>query len=151
MVQGRIRWDQALETVPKDRMLEPVFEGGWSMKDVIAHIGEWEGVAASRLAFALGEVATGPEFEDIEIDERNQRYFERNRERPLEAVTGQEVTNWERLRAVTESMSEEQLNDDELVKSRPGHAPWDIIAGNAHEHFDEHIEQIHSWLASEEA
>jgi hypothetical protein len=146
MVQGRLRWDESLDDVPADRMLEPVFEGGWSMKDVIAHIGEWEGVAATRLEFALGQAATGPDFEDLEIDERNQRYFERNRERPLETVVEQEAANWQRLLAVAESMSEEQLNDDQLVQSRHGHAPWEMIAGNAHEHFDEHTEQIHDWL-----
>ncbi len=151
MVQGRIRWGEMLESVPDGRMTEPVFEGGWSMKDVIAHIGEWEGVAATRLEFGLGQGATGPDFEDMEIDERNQRYFERNRERPLEVVVEQELANWQRLLAVAESLSEEQLNDDAFVTSRPGHTPADMIAGNAHEHFDEHAEQIHDWLAAEEA
>ena len=63
----------------------------------------------------------------------------------------QELANWQRLLAVAESLSEAQLNDTKLPKSGPGHAPWQMIAGNAHEHFDEHAEQIHDWLAAEEA
>jgi hypothetical protein len=149
MKEARLRWGETLEGVPEDRREEPALEGGWSVKDVIAHISEWEGVAATRLAFSLGESATGPDFEDLEIDERNQRYYERNRARPLATVVEQEAANWERLVSVAESMSEEQLNDRTLLKTRPGVEPWDMIAGNAHEHFDEHIEQIHDWLGGE--
>ena len=148
MKEGRLRWEDALGTVPPERMTEPVFDAGWSMKDVIAHISEWEGVAATRLEHGLGKSATPPEFEDIEIDERNRQYFERNAGLPLERVTAQERANWERLLAVADGMSDQQLNDTKLAKSGPPHAPWEMIAGNTHEHFDEHIEQIHAWLGS---
>ncbi|MGH2611260.1 MAG: maleylpyruvate isomerase N-terminal domain-containing protein, partial [Tepidiformaceae bacterium] len=148
-VEGRLRWGETLEGVPGERMLEPVFEGGWSLKDVIAHVSEWEGVAATRLEFSLDRCATAPDFEGMDIDERNQRYFDRNRERTPAAVVEQEATNWTRLLAVTELMTEEQLNDPALPKTGPAHAPWQMIAGNAHEHFDEHIEQIHDWLGGD--
>ncbi|MEX0784144.1 MAG: ClbS/DfsB family four-helix bundle protein [Dehalococcoidia bacterium] len=152
MVEGRIRWDEALDSVPDDRMLEPGFEGGWSMKDVIAHVSEWEGVAATRLEFGLDQYATGPDFEGMEIDERNQRYYERNRERPLADVIEREKGTWDRFLAVVESMSEEQLTDPAALKmlADGAGAPWEMIAGNAHEHFDEHIEQIHDWLGGDE-
>jgi hypothetical protein len=149
MVEGRVRWEEALASVPEERMLEPAFEGGWSMKDVIAHIAEWANVAATRLEYGLGQRSTPADFEGMEIDARNARFFERNRDVPLNEVQKQEAANWERLLAMAKSLSQEQLDDPSLPKGGPGHPPWDMIAGNAHEHFDEHIEQIHAWLGEE--
>jgi hypothetical protein len=146
MKEGRLRWEGAVTRVPKERREEPSFEGGWSLKDVIAHLSEWEGVAATRLEFSMGRSATGPDFEDLEIDERNARYYERNRRLPFTKVADAEAANWRRLLAVAESMSDDQLQDRALLKTRPGVEPCDMIAGNAHEHFDEHSEQVHNWL-----
>jgi hypothetical protein len=149
MVEGRIRWEEALEGVPPDRVLEAGFEGGWSLKDVIAHISEWEGVAATRLELGLGLSATGADFEGMDIDERNRRYYERNRGRPFDQVVEREKETWKRFLAVVQSMTDEQLNDTDSRATLPGDAPWPMIAGNAHEHFDEHVEQIHDWLGGD--
>ena len=34
----RERWDDFLNQVPNDRMLEPGVEGDWSVKDILPHV-----------------------------------------------------------------------------------------------------------------
>jgi len=36
--------ERAVARVPAEKMTEPLLEGGWSVKDVLAHIAAWEGL-----------------------------------------------------------------------------------------------------------
>ncbi|HEX6031003.1 MAG TPA: ClbS/DfsB family four-helix bundle protein [Tepidiformaceae bacterium] len=147
MRDGRGRWDAALDRVPRERMLEPAFEGGWSLKDVIAHVGAWERVATLRLERGLGRGATLDSFEGAPLDERNQRYYEAHRGHELEDVINGELEAWAQLVSTVEALQEADLHDPSRLGLQADGIPWEMIAGNAHEHFDEHIAQIDEWLA----
>lgn len=146
MVEGRLRWDAAVERVPRERRLEPGFEGGWSLKDVIAHIGEWEEVAAARLELGLGRRSSPPDFEGVPLDERNARFHERNRHLPLDEVVDTEHERWQRFLSTVQALDQDQLNDPASLGLSPDESVVEMIADNAHEHFDEHIAQIDEWL-----
>jgi hypothetical protein len=147
MREGRVRWDAALDRVPRERMLEPAFEGGWSLKDLIAHVAAWERVAALRLERGLGRGTTLDPFEGVPLDERNQRYYEAHRDHEIEDVISSELEAWAQLVSIVETLQEADLHDPSRLGLPADGVPWQMIAGNAHEHFDEHVAQIDEWVA----
>ena len=146
MLEGRRRWDATLDRVPRERMSEPAFEGGWSVKDIVAHVAAWERVAAARLEHGLGRGRALDPLEDLPLDERNQRYFEANREAQLDDVIAGELEAWAQLLSIVEALDEADLHDPSRLRLRGDVEPWQMIAANSHEHFDEHIPQIEAWL-----
>ena len=39
---GRQEWDELIASIPRERMLEPVWEDGWTIKDIVAHVDFYE-------------------------------------------------------------------------------------------------------------
>ena len=77
-------WSEFLglvESLTDDELVEPGYSPeGWSVKDLIAHIGCWQ-AEAGRI---LQQVAAGTFHERaIDVDEMNRRFFEENRDLPL--------------------------------------------------------------------
>lgn len=125
--------------------METADEGGWSIKDNLAHLTAWErfmllshlqGQPATE-SFGLDEITAEWHFDQI-----NAALFERNRNRSLEDVmnsaraTHQAVVDY--LATVPfETLMRQKMEDD--PEKRPLLA-W--IAGDTYEHYDEHLEAI---------
>lgn len=127
-------------------------EGGWSIKDELAHLAAWaRGLAAlvrkqrRYPPMGLPENAAPNTFG---IERMNQVIYERNRNLPLHEVLAElQAAHRDALAAVAE------LSDDDLLRpyddfqpqdKRPdGHTPilW-RIAGNTYGHYAEHRETI---------
>src|SRR5437660_2729156 len=76
----RAEWEALLAEVGEARMLQPGVAGGWSVKDIIAHVmwGEREMVGVMQ-ARAL----VGSKLWDLPEDERNAIMVAEQRDRPL--------------------------------------------------------------------
>lgn len=147
---ARLEWDTVIARVPVDRLTEPGLAGGWSVKDLIAHVAwserEMIGVIRER-------ALVGSPLWELSQDERNAAVFAENRDRPLADVLAEERTLWDELRPGLESLTDDDLNDPshfrDLTEAIPGVPPWQIFAGSTFAHYDDHARDIRAWLDRE--
>jgi DinB superfamily len=139
---ARREWDAALAGIPAERMLDPGLPGGWSVKDVIAHVtwSEREMVGVIRQMALVGS----PLWE-LDQDARNAAVVSASRQRPLKEVVADERAVWAGLLPALETLTDDDLADpshfarlDEL----PGVLPWQIFAGSTFQHYREHARDI---------
>jgi uncharacterized protein (TIGR03083 family) len=140
--EARARWEAVLARVPRERLTEPGLPGGWSVKDVIAHIawGEREaiGVVAAR-------ALVGSDLWRLDQDARNAAVREQERGRPLDEVLADARTTFDRFVAALASLDSDQLNDARHFKDMPTDwEPWRVLY-DPH-HYDHHSGDIAAWL-----
>jgi uncharacterized protein (TIGR03083 family) len=142
--KAREEWLSLMAEVGVPRMTEPGLPGGWSVKDVIAHITWYEREMIGMLkAMAL----EGSDLWQFPQDERNVPIYEENRDRPLEEVLSEAEQVYDRVFEAIASLSEDELSDSSHFRDMPSEwIPWDVIAGNTYEHYHQHIPDIREWL-----
>jgi hypothetical protein len=148
--EKRAQWDAVLAQVPEAVMTEPGVAGEWSVKDIVAHLNSFERWYADRLHEALrGEVYTPTEFDWIPFDERNDRVFRQNRQRPLADVLAESWQAFARLLEGVQAQSEAFLIEPQLFPGAPEPLTvWKMLRGDVYDHYGEHISSIESWLAA---
>jgi uncharacterized protein (TIGR03083 family) len=142
---GRARLEAAIAGVPTGRLEEPGLAGGWSVKDVLAHVAFWEESLLAQLdAAASGQPAPA---QDEDFHTVNARVQATHRDRPL-ADVGQWADRTHRalvahLRSLPAAL---------LLAPAPGGADdtplWRSVPGATYEHYPEHVEAIQAWLAA---
>ena len=149
IAESRRRLEASIASLPDEKLPSPDLDAGWSVKDVMAHIAEWESYVVRRVeARRRGET---PEVwstdDDNGVDAVNRELYERNRGRSLEDVQQEFDASHQRIVAVIESLSEGDLFDDSRREAVIGPWPspvWMHVAGNTFWHYDEHAETIES-------
>jgi hypothetical protein len=139
--EARGRWDAALAGLDDAQLLQPGFAGQWTAKDVIAHIAwherEMIGVCRTR-------TLAGSEWWSLSTDERNGAIFQANRERPLDEVRGEAAQVYAELLGALQTLSDEELVDAGRFADMPADwLPWQVIAGNTYEHYEDHLPAAH--------
>jgi hypothetical protein len=137
-------WQSLIAEVGVPRMTEAGLPGGWSVKDVIAHITWYEREMIGMLkAMAL----EGSDLWQLPQDERNIPIYEQNMDRPLEQVLAESEQVHNQLFEAIALLSEEELSDPSHFKDMPSEwSPWDVMAGNTYDHYHQHIPDIRTWL-----
>ncbi|MFN2323278.1 MAG: ClbS/DfsB family four-helix bundle protein [Trueperaceae bacterium] len=108
----RAKLDAALDVVAPERMLEPGVVGEWSVKDVLAHLYEWEQMALGWYrAGLIGEVPElpAPGYTWRATPQLNRAIFEKHRDRPLDEVMVAFHASRREILGVIESLSDEDL------------------------------------------
>lgn len=109
----RKRLEANLAPLSASEMLLPGVVGNWTLKDVLAHLADWEAhmpawVEAARAGDPVSEVENGLSWK--QLDEFNQRIYQRHKDQSLEEVvayfrdTHRHFMEWV-----------EQLPDEELL------------------------------------
>ena len=135
MREGRAELEAALARIPEERLEEPLLEGGWSAKDLMAHVAHWEMAFLSNLGEQPPQVANqGSE------EATNRAVYEHHRARPLADVRREfEDTHHRLIERVL------QLDDDGL-SAQPvpdsDKVVWQYIAGETWAHYPEHVAQL---------
>ena len=85
----RKRLESNLAMFTPDQMIQHGVVGEWSIKDVLAHLADWEThmpvwVAAARQGDPVSEIETGLNW--TQFDEFNQRIYERHKNQSLKEV-----------------------------------------------------------------
>ena len=141
---GRAELMGLVAQVPAGRMLEPALSNGWSVKDMLAHLGAWE----TRAEYLYRSLASGKDPEDTVSDFNvfNANAYAANKDMPLVEVQAAEQAAFLMLRAVAETAPEADLFD-------PARFPWTgggeftgIIAANTYDHYAEHLPDLRAWL-----
>ena len=101
-----------LETLAPEQMTAPGIMGEWSVKDVLAHLIEWEQMVLSWHAAGLrGEIPElpAPGFKWNQTPALNQQIFEKHRDRPLDDVLAQFQASHQEILGVIQGLSNDDL------------------------------------------
>ena len=136
----RARLDAALGHLSRERMAAPGAEGGWSVKDILAHI-TW---SERELTGVLRQRAmVGSDLWNLSQDERNAAVYAENRDRTLDDVLAAWQGDFAALRAEIARLSDAELADPALIAEIPGGlALWQLLAGGTWLHYAEHLPAI---------
>lgn len=141
--EERAALEESVEALDEGQMLDPVFEGGWSVKDTLAHITAWEQLMIGWVEKSLrGEVPERPVTGDDWVDRLNARLYEENRDKPLDEVQEAFAASYQDALALVERLEEDDLFDPERFPWRDGSPLWQMVAANTNWHYKDHREAI---------
>jgi len=145
---GREELLEMIEDLPDETLLEPGVMGDWSIKDILAHLAQWEGQTVTLLFQARRgiEQPSTVHFSEETTDAINARWYEQSKSRSLAMVMNDfRAVRKQTIRRINE-FSKEELND-------PNHFAWlkgvplaELILSDTVEHEDEHADYIRDWL-----
>lgn len=124
-------------------------DGGWSIKDHLAHIVDWEqillrahigGETYNRAADMPDNVLVNT------VDELNDWLTRRSRSRAAAEVRGAFAQSYQQVLAALEALSEADLFA-QMSRVREGHPLLRAIADNTWEHYDEHATTLQQIVA----
>jgi hypothetical protein len=122
-----------LEQVPADGVSEPgYFAEGWTVKDVVGHIGTW----LAEAVVAIERIRAGTyEAAEIDIDRLNGEFLDAMRDVPFDVV---------RLQAWSaRTMLRRQFFS--LPRDAPEEARWWVRKAGP-EHYAEHLPRLRDWV-----
>jgi DinB family protein len=138
----RARWEAVLERVPRDRLTESGLPGGWSVKDVLAHMswGMHEGIGMMRARRLVGS-----DLWKLDDDGRNAIVVEESRARSLESILADYQSTSAEYLSELARLSDNELNDPALWPDMPPDwRPWRIIYDP--KHYAHHARDLRDWL-----
>jgi len=108
----RHRLQQNMEGLRREEMAQPGVVEEWSIKDVLAHLADWEAhmpvwMEAARRGEPVVEIELGLNWK--QFDEFNQRIYARHRDQSLEEVLDYFHTIHEKFMAMVEAMPEDEM------------------------------------------
>ena len=133
---GRARFESALASFSDDQLLAPDLHGGWSIKDLIAHIGFWEQHTAMRFSALLRGV--NPPDQALTLDELNARVYAQNRDKLLAEVRLKEQAAYEQLLLLVENAMDDELFNPRRFVWTEGKPFAEWIENNTYGHYAEH-------------
>jgi hypothetical protein len=138
-----------LDQLSETQMTQPSVENAWSVKDILAHITDWEKRMVQWIEESLqGKTperpASGMAWNDL--DELNEQIYLANKNRPLNEVLADFHDSYQQSLKVIEALAEEDLLDPNRFEWREGNPLWPMVAANTWEHYREHREAIGNWL-----
>jgi hypothetical protein len=140
-------WEAVLAEAGQERMQQQL-PGGWSVKDLSAHLtryARWY-VLASEAHFR-GESPPMDGSERMEIEQRNQHYYDQDRELPLDEVLANADETFHRLLEVVAAHDESFLIQPQTFEGAPEPVLiWQMLRGDVSEHLGEHTQQVREWL-----
>ena len=135
--------EAAVDDLDEEHMLEPVFDGGWSVKDTLAHITAWEQLMIDWVETSLrGDVPQRPVSGDDWVDQLNARLHAENKGKGLDEVQRDFAASYQEALALVERLDEDDLFDPERFPWRDGSPLWQMVAANTNWHYKDHREAI---------
>src|SRR5579864_6481518 len=107
-------WEALLAEIGEAHMTQPEVAGGWSIKDIVAHLTGWRRRSVRRFQALLHHA---PDFsppwppELREDDEINAWMYESNRDRPLADILSDSREVFQQLVDTLDAFSEDDLQD----------------------------------------
>ena len=129
------RWEQLFVLLHKVPDWEqPGLLEDWSIKDLLAHVAAWPAVTVDRLESYCTTAVLPPPPPDV--DAFNAETYEATKDLPLHDVKAMSASSRHRFREQVDGLNEEDASKHERM-----------IFGNAHGHYEEHIEQLDTHFA----
>lgn len=127
------RLRRAIDSFPAERLDEPIGEGGWTRKQMVAHLGAWHESANERLARFIVSGEKQPLGEDD--DTINARVARSAGGRTAGEIMDALENSFRRLRRQVGYLSDEQL---------AAHDGWPaaVIGSNTWQHYEDHLADL---------
>lgn len=148
------RLASAIAPLSDEQLQAPALDGGWSVKDVLAHLSFWD----QRLLHAIEPISGAeisrmapPAIADIPYDEQwletvNARIYAVNRDRCLAGIQAENAATRQRLLSTVARLSPHAVYDPDGLSALLGEPFAPMLLG-AFEHYEEHAEALeaHAW------
>jgi uncharacterized damage-inducible protein DinB len=154
IAEGHKRLQNAIASLSDEQLQAPVLDGGWSVKDVLAHLAVWDQRLLHAIAPEGGPHAyrrAQPSLADIPFDDAwletvNARIYTLNRDRDLASVRTELDATQARLLATVSGLSLHDVYDPDGLSDGLGEPFAPMLLG-AYEHYEEHAEALeeHAW------
>jgi len=140
-------WEALLDEIGEANMTQPEVAGGWSIKDIVAHLTGWRRRTVRRIQAARNHE---PDFtppwpsELQEDDDINAWMYESNRNRPLADVLSDSREVFQQLLDAIDAFSDDELQDFQRIQWLEG----EPLSGKlffSHFH-EEHEPDMRAWL-----
>lgn len=132
-------------------------EGGWSIKDHLAHLTAWEAGMVEVLRHgnrAAGMGLTADEWQDLSMDQMNDAIVERSRAVPLDEIRARFANVQAEMVAAVKGMSDEDLQrgyntfQPDATGDSAANPIVGRIIGNTYHHFADHLQYLEGRLAA---
>ncbi len=128
----------------EERASRPL-EGGWSVRDVVAHCVYWQGMLARMMGAPLPPPSWIPRWqseEQLGTDELNRLTVEHYRTFPYETLLSDFRFTADLVERIVDEMKEENLVLEAGHPWDPGTPVHEAIAGETHGHWKEHADRL---------
>jgi hypothetical protein len=121
-----------IESLSPAEMEQPgYFPEGWSVKDLMAHIGSWQAEAGQILQqIRMGTYRGRP----VDVDAMNKQFLEANKDLPLSVVRAELWAARNRMLPEWSELPEATLEAEE----------WFVESGP--QHYEEHLPRLREWV-----
>ena len=140
-------WQALLDDIGEANMTQPEVAGGWSIKDIVAHLTGWRRRTVRRFQAALNHESdvTPPWPSELqEDDEINAWIYESNRDRPLADVLSDSRDVFQQLVNAIDAFSDDELQDLQRFVWLEGEPlSGKLVFSHFHE---EHEPDMRAWL-----
>jgi hypothetical protein len=143
------RWDQFLTSRTDEELVAPRLPGGWSTRDVIAHLMAWQQISIARLQAALKDEdprlpswlgGADPFYAEEHTAEFNARILELYHKESSSSVHRAWREGFLHLLESAEAIPEEKMVDPHRYPWLNGYALSVVLSGSS-EHHEEHLEE----------
>ncbi len=147
--QENTDWQALLDAIGEANMTQPEVAGGWSIKDIVAHITEWRRRTVKRFQIIRNpNVDLTPHWpkalQDDDVDKINAWFYEVNRDRPLTDVLDDSREVIQQLIDAIDALSDDDFQDPRIVAWLDGEQlTGAYLFGHFHE---EHEADMRAWL-----
>jgi len=140
-------WEALLDEIGEAHMTQPEVAGGWSIKDIVAHLTGWRRRSVRRLQALLNHE---PDFsppwpaELREDDEINAWLYEANRDRPLADILSDSQEVFQQLLETLDAFSEDELRElRRILELEEEQVSGSVFFAHFHQ---EHEPDMRAWL-----
>jgi hypothetical protein len=131
-------------------MLDTRAQGGWSVKDILAHITFWERLALDRLFAARDNKPMQIELVGSwDVDQLNAHVYGENKDRPLEDVLADARSVHKEIMDFLESSEAGFVEGPLPFDWAEGYPLWKFVDDNTSGHYKEHRETLEVWIAAQ--
>jgi hypothetical protein len=138
MRAGHARIEELFASLGDEQMLAARLHGGWSGKDLLAHLGFWEQRMADYCQMLRSGETPRETVGEYDVDGINAAAFNAHREQSLEEVRRFERQSFQRLLDQAEKAPEADLFDPQRFAWLKGATLATWIEGNSYGHYEEH-------------
>jgi hypothetical protein len=148
-------WEKRLACKSEEEITARRSPGGWSIKDVVAHLRAWQQISIARLeaavlnstpAFPMWLAGSDPFSAEDHADEFNARIYQLTHAQPWPIVHSAWKDGYLRFLDLAEAVTEKEMFDADRYPWLDGCALSDVLEGSC-EHHQEHFEDVSPSLA----
>ena len=149
LVKERLHWEAVLGKLSADQYLEAGVDGRLNVKDLLAHIVDWEQRMIQWIDESLTGIVPQRPAQDMtwdDLDRLNEQTYLANKDRALDEVMSASKESYSRSLDLIQNLTDEDLFDGARFAWREGDPLWHMVAANTWWHYKEHREQVEAWL-----